>query len=114
MADRRTLIRRMTFDLTGLPPTPAEIAAFLNDPSANAYEKLIDRLLASQAYGERWGRHWLDVARYADTAGDNADYPIPEIYRYRDYIIDAFNTDKPFDQFVEEQIAADIQGGHGP
>ena len=107
-ADKRTLIRRATFDLTGLPPTPDEVAAFLADKSPAAFSKVIDRLLASPRYGERWGRHWMDVVRYADTAGDNADYPIPEISRYRDYIIDAFNADMPFDQFVREQLAGDI------
>ena len=81
-ADRRTLIRRATFDLTGLPPTPAEIEVFLRDSAQDAFEKLIDRLLASPAYGERWGRHWLDVARYADTAGDGADYPVREAAKY--------------------------------
>jgi Protein of unknown function (DUF1553)/Protein of unknown function (DUF1549)/Planctomycete cytochrome C len=107
-ADRRALLRRATFDITGLPPTPDEIDAFVGDASCVAYEKVIDRLLASPHYGERWGRHWLDVVRYADTAGDNADYPIPEAHRYRDYVIDALNADLPFDQFVQEQIAGDL------
>ncbi|MBJ44161.1 MAG: hypothetical protein CMJ80_12955 [Planctomycetaceae bacterium] len=107
-ADRRTLIRRATFDLTGLPPTPNEIKAFLDDESSDAFESLVDRLLDSKAYGERWGRHWLDVARYADTAGDGADYPVREAYKYRDWVIRAFNNDMPFDQFVREQIAGDI------
>jgi hypothetical protein len=114
VADKRTMIRRATFDLVGLPPTPAEIDAFLADESSEAYAKLVDRLLASPLYGERWGRHWMDVAHYADTAGDNADYPIPEIALYRDYIIDSFNADKPFDQFVREQIAGDILAKQGP
>jgi hypothetical protein len=113
-ADRRTLIRRLTFDLTGLPPTPEETAAFLADDRPDACERLVDRLLASPAYGERWGRHWLDVARYADTAGDNADYPVPELARYRDYVIDAFNADKPFDAFVREQVAGDLLAADGP
>jgi hypothetical protein len=113
-ADRRTLIRRVTFDLIGLPPTPAEVEAFLADRSPNAYGRLVERLLASPRYGERWGRHWMDVARYADTAGDNADYPIPEIRLYRDYIIDAFNADKPYDRFVQEQLAGDILARRGP
>ena len=113
-ADKQTLLRRVTFDLIGLPPTPEETAAFLADSSADAFTKVVERLLASPHYGERWGRHWMDVARYADTAGDNADYPIPEIYRYRDYIIDAFNSDKPFDQFVQEQLAGDILAREGP
>ena len=91
------LIRRATFDLTGLPPTPEEVEAFLADGSSRAFAKVIDRLLASPRYGERWGRHWLDVARYADTAGDSADYPVPQAHRYRDYVIDAFNYDKPLD-----------------
>ena len=108
LADRRTLIRRATFDLTGLPPTAMEIEKFLGDPSADSFEKLVDRLLASPAYGERWGRHWLDIARYADTAGDGADYPVREAVKYRDWVIRAFNADQPFDQFVREQIAGDI------
>jgi hypothetical protein len=113
-ADRRTLIRRVTFDLLGLPPTPEEVADFLNDASPNAYAKVVDRLLASPRYGERWGRHWMDIVRYADTAGDNADYPIPEARLYRDYVIDAFNEDKPYDHFVREQIAGDILARQGP
>ncbi|MBI3865506.1 MAG: PSD1 domain-containing protein, partial [Planctomycetia bacterium] len=107
-ADRRALARRLYFDLIGLPPTPGEIEDFLSDRSADAWEKLIDRLLASPQYGERWGRHWMDVVRYADTAGDNADYPVPEARLYRDYIIDSFNADKPYDQFVREQVAGDL------
>jgi cytochrome c553 len=115
-ADRRTLIRRATFDLIGLPPSPGEIRAFLDDRGPDAYARLIDRLLASPHYGERWGRHWMDVAHYADTAGDNADYPVPEAVRYRDYIIDAFNRDKPYDRFVREQLAGDVlaRGKAGP
>ncbi len=109
-ADRRTFIRRLTFDLTGLPPGPEEVEAYLADASPDADAKLVDRLLASPAYGERWGRHWLDVARYADTAGDGSDYPIPQAYRYRNYVIDAFNRDKPYDQFVREQVAGDLLG----
>ena len=107
-ADKRTLIRRATFDLTGLPPTPEEVNAFVNDTSAKAFEKVIDRLLASQHYGERWGRHWLDVVRYADTAGCNSDFPIPAAYKYRNYVIKSFNQDKPYDQFIREQIAGDL------
>lgn len=107
-ADRRTWLRRVTFDLTGLPPTDAEIASFLSDGSRNAFQHVVDRLLASPAYGERWGRHWLDVARYADTAGDGADYPVRDAYRYRDYVIAAFNADKPYDAFIREQIAGDL------
>ena len=107
-ADKRTLIRRATFDLTGLPPTPEEIDAFLKDTSADAFEKLVDRLLASPAYGERWGRHWLDLVRYADTAGDNSDYPIPQIHLYRNWVIDAVNRDLPYDEFVRQQLAGDL------
>ena len=107
-AERRTLVRRIYFDLLGLPPTPDEMAACLADPSPDWFTTLVDRLLASPAYGERWGRHWLDVAHYADTAGDNADYPIPEIRHYRDYVIDSFNADLPFDEFVREQLAGDL------
>jgi cytochrome c553 len=108
-AARRTLIRRVTFDLTGLPPTVEEVDAFLRESDKDkAYAELIERLLASSAYGEHWGRHWLDVARYADTAGDNPDYPIPQAWRYRNYVIDAFNKDKPYDQFLREQIAGDL------
>ncbi len=112
LADKRTLLRRATFDLTGLPPTPQEISDFLADNSANAFEKVIDRLLASTAYGERWGRHWLDVARYADTSGDRNNNPknktlFPFAWTYRDYVIKAFNEDKPYDQFIREQIAGD-------
>jgi len=111
-ADKRTLIRRATFDLIGLPPTPEEVESFENDHSAGAFAKVIERLLASPHYGERWGRHWLDVVRYADTAGETADYPAPEAYRYRNYVIDAFNHDKPYDQFIREQIAGDILARH--
>ncbi len=110
-ADKVTLIRRATFDLTGLPPTPEEVDAFLKDTSDDAFKKVVDRLLASPAYGERWGRHWLDVVRYADTAGDNSDYPVPQMYLYRDWVIAAFNRDLPFDQFVKEQLAGDLLGG---
>jgi hypothetical protein len=107
-ADRATLIRRATFDLTGLPPTQKEIDDFLADQSADAYEKLLDRLLASPAYGERWGRHWLDAAGYADSEGDGtADTVRPHAWRYRDYVIRAFNADKPLDRFVIEQLAGD-------
>jgi len=107
-AERRTLIRRVAFDLTGLPPTPEEVEAFVGDTSPNAWEKVVDRLVASPHYGERWGRHWLDVVRYADTAGETADYPVPEAYRYRNYVINAFNRDRPYDAFIREQIAGDI------
>ena len=106
-ADKITLLRRVTIDLTGLVPTPEEIQAFVSDNSPTAYEKVIDRLLASPAYGERWGRHWLDVARYADSNGYKADETRPDMWRYRDYVINAFNEDKPYDRFVREQIAGD-------
>ncbi|MCS6953556.1 MAG: PSD1 and planctomycete cytochrome C domain-containing protein [Bryobacterales bacterium] len=108
LADKRTLIRRATYDLTGLPPSPEEVEAFLRDRSPNAFEKVVDRLLASPHYGERWGRRWLDLVRYADTAGDSADYPIPQARLYRDYVIASFNRDKPYDQFLREQIAGDL------
>lgn len=107
-ADKRTLIRRATFDLLGLPPTPEEVAAFLADASPEAYERLIDRLLASPHYGERWGRHWLDVAGYADSEGyTNEDEEREWAYKYRDYVIRSFNADKPFDEFIQEQLAGD-------
>lgn len=107
-ADKRTLIRRATYDLTGLPPNLAEVDAFLNDTSPNAFDKVIDRLLASEQYGVRWGRHWLDVVRYADTAGENSDRPLPHMWRYRNWVLDSFNNDMPFDQFVAWQLAGDI------
>jgi hypothetical protein len=107
-ADRVVLIRRATFDLTGLPPTPEEVEAFLTDTSPTAWEKVVDRLLASPHYGEQWGRHWLDLARYADTSGCNSDYPVPSAYKYRNYVIKSFNADKPYDEFLKEQIAGDL------
>ncbi len=107
-APRATLLRRLSFDLIGLPPTEDERTAFLADKSPLAYARLVDRLLASPHYGERWGRYWMDVARYADTAGDNADYPVPEAALYRDWIINAFNRDLPYDQFVRAQLAGDV------
>ncbi len=110
-ADKRTLIRRAYFDLTGLPPTPEEVSAFLADRSPDAYEKLIDKLLASPRYGERWGRHWLDVARYADTKGylaGGVERRFGYSYTYRDYVVRAFNEDLPYDRFVKEQLAADM------
>src|SRR5207253_2756644 len=107
-ADKRTLIRRVSFDLIGLPPTPAEIEAFLDDNSADALEKVVDRLLASPHYGERWGRHWLDLARYAETNGNADNVPFPEAYRYRDYVIAAYNKDTPYDRFIQQQIAGDL------
>ncbi len=109
LADRRTLLRRATFDLTGLPPTPEELAAFISDPSPNAWDRAIERLLASPHYGECWGRHWLDVARYADTKGYvfTEERRFPSAYTYRDYVIHAFNSDLPYDRFLVEQLAAD-------
>jgi hypothetical protein len=107
-ADKRTLIRRATFDVTGLPPTPEEVERFLKDASPRAFNRLVERLLASPHYGERWGRHWLDVVRYADTAGDSSDFPIPQASRYRNYVIDSFNSDRPYHQFLREQIAGDL------
>ncbi|MBI2804025.1 MAG: PSD1 domain-containing protein [Planctomycetes bacterium] len=123
-ADAATLIRRVTFDLTGLPPTPAEVASFVKDgnaPNAKrqaAFAKVVDRLLASPAFGERWGRHWLDLARYGESTGSARNLPYPHAWRYRDYVIDAFNRDKPYDQFIREQIAGDLlplpsPGGRG-
>jgi hypothetical protein len=107
-ADRRTLLRRATFDLTGLPPTPEEVEAFLADTAPDAFARVVDRLLASPAYGERWGRHWLDVARYADSNGLDENVGHGNAWRYRDYVIAAFNRDKPFDQFLLEQLAGDL------
>lgn len=106
-ADRVTLIRRVTFDLIGLPPTPDEVAAFLADESPDAWERVIDRLLDSPRYGERWGRHWLDLAQYADSSGFHNDLDRPHAWKYRDYVIRSFNSDKPFARFVAEQIAGD-------
>ncbi len=106
-ADRRTLMRRLTFDLTGLPPRPRDVAAFLADASPNAYEKVVDRLLASPRYGERWGRHWLDLVRYAQSDGYEFDGEKPFAWRYRDYVVDSWNSDKPYDLFVREQLAGD-------
>ncbi len=120
-ADRATLIRRVTFDLTGLPPTPKEVDAFVKDRSAKAWEKVVDRLLASEHYGEHWGQHWLDVVRYSDTDGYEYDTHRPDAWRYRDYVIRAFNNDKPYDLFIQQQVAGDeiapkqcAQAAHGP
>ena len=107
-ADRRTLIRRLTFGLTGLPPAATEIDAFLADDSPAASRRLVDRLLASPHYGERWGRHWLDLVRYADTSGNSGDFPVPTAWLYRNYVIDAWNEDRPYDRFVREQVAGDL------
>ncbi|MBL9207667.1 MAG: DUF1553 domain-containing protein [Opitutaceae bacterium] len=107
-ADRRTLLRRLSFDLTGLPPTPEEMAAFLADTDPQAYERRVDAYLASPRYGERWARHWLDVAHYGETHGYDKDKPRPHAWPYRDYVIRAFNQDKPYGRFVQEQIAGDV------
>jgi len=107
-ADRRTLIRRVTFDLTGLPPTPDEVQAFVDDQSARAYENVVDRLLASPRYGERWARHWMDVVHYAESHGHDEDKFRPNAWPYRDYLIRSFNADKPYARFVEEQLAGDV------
>ncbi len=107
-ADKHTLIRRVYFDLIGLPPTPAEVEAFVRDQTPNALANVIDKLLDSPRFGERWGRHWLDVARYAESSGKAANFAYPHAWRYRDYVIESFNKDKPFDQFVREQLAGDL------
>jgi mono/diheme cytochrome c family protein len=107
-ADKLALIRRVTFDLTGLPPTPEEIDAFLRDDAPEAYARLVDRLLASPAFGDRWGRHWLDVARYGESTGPSRNIPYPHAWKYRDYVIDSINADVPFDRFIQEQIAGDL------
>jgi hypothetical protein len=107
-ADRLTLLRRVTFDLTGLPPSPAEIAAFQADQTSNALETVVDRLLQTSAFGERWGRHWLDVARFGESTGSARNLPYPHAWRYRDYVIDSLNKDKPYDQFIREQVAGDL------
>jgi hypothetical protein len=106
-ASRRALIRRVTFDLTGLPPAPAEVEAFIKDPDPQAYQKLVDRLLASPRYGEKWGQHWLDLVRFAETDGFEYDTHRHDAWRYRDYVIRSFNRDKPYDQFLREQLAGD-------
>ncbi|HYF36890.1 MAG TPA: DUF1549 domain-containing protein, partial [Prosthecobacter sp.] len=107
-ADRATLIRRIAFDLTGLPPTPDEVKAFATDTSDDAVKRVVDMYLDSPRFGERWGRHWLDVARYAESSGKEVNILYPHAWRYRDYVIDAFNRDKPYDQFLKEQIAGDL------
>ena len=113
-AERRTLIRRATYDLTGLPPTPEEVDAFLKDASPSAFARVVDRLLASPQYGEHWGRHWLDVARYADSNGLDENIAHGNAWRYRDYVIESFNADKPYDRFVLEQIAGDLLPAETP
>lgn len=107
-ADRRTLIRRIAFDLTGLPPTPEEVETYVNDTSPQATQRVVDQYLESPRFGERWGRHWLDVARYGESSGKEVNLLYPHAWRYRDYVIDAFNRDKPYDQFLKEQIAGDL------
>ncbi|MDZ4802889.1 MAG: DUF1549 domain-containing protein, partial [Bryobacteraceae bacterium] len=106
-ADARTLIRRVYLDLTGLPPSPEEVADFVRDPSQKRWTEVVDKLLASPHYGERWGRHWLDLVHYADSGGFERDYDWLNMYRYRDYVVKAFNTDKPYNQFIREQLAGD-------
>ncbi len=113
-ADRRSLIRRATYDLTGLPPTPEEVEAFVNDTAPKAYEKLVDRLLASPRYGEQWGRHWLDVARFGESNGFERNVLINNVWPYRDYVIRSFNEDKPFNRFIVEQLAGDVVGRGNP
>ena len=113
-ADRRALIRRVTFDLTGLPPTPEEVSAFLADVREDAWSRLLDRLLASPAYGEHWGRHWLDVARYADSNGLDENVAHGNAWRYRDYVVRSFNAGKPIDQFIREQLAGDLLPADSP
>src|SRR6185503_12220111 len=108
LADPRTLIRRVTFDLTGLPPTPVEVAAFVNDKRPDAYERLVDRLMDSPHYGEKWARPWLDLARYADSDGYEKDLSRPWAWRYRQWVIQALNHNMPFDEFTVEQIAGDL------
>src|SRR5262245_33993922 len=107
-ADRRTLLRRLTFDLTGLPPTPEEVDGFLADARPGAYERAVERLLASPHYGERWARHWMDVARFAETHGHDQDRPRENAWPYRDYLVRAFNADRPYARFVQEQVAGDV------
>jgi hypothetical protein len=108
-ADKTTLIRRASLDLIGLPPTPAEVDDFVRDKSPNAFEKVVDRLLASPHYGERWGRYWLDIARYSDDQlSATEDLPVPNAFRYRDWVVEAFNEDMPYDQFIKAQIAGDL------
>src|SRR5262249_10310481 len=107
-ADRRTLIRRATYDLTGLPPTPEDVDAFLKDDSPDAFAKGVDRLLDSPRYGERWARHWLDIVRYGESQGFERNKFRPNAWKYRDFVVEAFNSDMPFDQFVRWQIAGDV------
>ena len=110
-ATKSALIRRLSFDLRGYQPTPDEIHEFVTDRSPEAYPTLVDRFLASAAYGERWGRHWLDVARFAESSGKEQDVPYPHAWRYRNWVIDAFNQDLPYDDFIRMQIAGDLLKG---
>ena len=112
-ASRRALLRRIHFGLNGLPPSPEAMAAFLRAPSEDAYRAAIERLLDNPAYGERWGRHWLDLVRYSDTVGESVDYPRPHMWRYRDYVIRAFNRDMPYDRFIRQQLAGDAYRNYG-
>jgi hypothetical protein len=109
-ADRVTLLRRVTFDLTGLPPTPEQVKAFVNDPRPDAYERVVDELLKSPRYGERWAQHWLDVVRYAETHGYEVNTERPNAWPYRDYVIEALNNDTPYHRFVKEQLVGDAMG----
>ncbi len=113
-ADRRTLIRRVSYDLTGLPPAPEQVESFVNDKAPNAYEKLVDRLLASPHYGEQWGRHWLDVARFGESKGFERNVTVNNVWPYRNYVIRSFNSDKPFNRFIIEQLAGDVVGRGNP
>jgi mono/diheme cytochrome c family protein len=113
-ADPATLLRRVTYDLTGLPPTPTDLAAFTQDSSPAAYARVVDRLLASPQFGERWGRHWLDVARYGESTGPSRNIPYPHAWKYRDYVLDAINRDVPYDRFIQEQIAGDLLPAANP
>src|SRR5262249_14476207 len=107
-ADRRALVRRLSFDLVGLPPSSEDVKALADDTSEAALEKYVDKLLRSKAFGERWGRHWLDLVRYAETRGHEFDYPVPNAHQYRDYVIRAINADVPYDRFVAEHVAGDL------
>lgn len=112
-ASPRTLLRRLYFDLIGLPPTPEQMVQFLENPSEEAYRAEIEKLLSDRRYGERWARHWLDLVRYAESQGGGVDRPRPQLWRYRDYVIRAFNQDRPYDRFIREQIAGDGYSGYG-
>ena len=113
-AGPRTLLRRLYFDLIGLPPSPEEIRAYLADESANRFERLVNRLLESPQFGERWGRHWLDVVRFAESSGKEFNFSYPHAWPYRDYVIDSLNADKPYDQFIREQLAGDLLHANRP